>query len=66
MRGAALTALDACERYFPAFQFVVWAGKPAREALDAAMFETQGRRRPAVSAVIPGAPPISGLPEIGV
>jgi hypothetical protein len=37
------TALDACERYFPAFQFVVWAGKTAREALDAAMFETQGR-----------------------
>ena len=37
------TALDACERYFPAFQFVVWAGKPAREALTAAMFETQGQ-----------------------
>ena len=37
------TALDACERYFPAFQFVVWAGKPAREALNAAMFETQGQ-----------------------
>jgi hypothetical protein len=37
------SALDACERYFPAFQFVVWAGKPAREALDAAMFETQGQ-----------------------
>jgi len=36
------TALDACERYFPAFQFVVWAGKSAREALDAAMFETSG------------------------
>jgi len=36
------TALDACERYFPAFQFVVWAGKPAREALDATMFETAG------------------------
>ena len=36
------TALEACERYFPAFQFVVWAGKPAREALDAAMFETSG------------------------
>jgi hypothetical protein len=35
-------ALDACERYFPAFQFVVWAGKDAREALDAAMFETAG------------------------
>jgi hypothetical protein len=37
------TALDACERYFPAFQFVVWAGKPARESLDAAMFETHGQ-----------------------
>jgi hypothetical protein len=37
------TALDACERYYPAFQFVVWAGKPAREALDAAMFETAGQ-----------------------
>ena len=36
------TALDACERYFTAFQFVVWAGKAAREALDAAMFETSG------------------------
>jgi hypothetical protein len=37
------TALEACEGYFPAFQFVVWAGKPAREALDAALFETAGR-----------------------
>jgi hypothetical protein len=36
------TALDACERYFTAFQFVVWAGKTARESLDAAMFETSG------------------------
>ena len=36
-------SLEACERYFSAFQFVVWAGKPAREALDAAMFETQGQ-----------------------
>jgi hypothetical protein len=36
------TALDSCERYFPAFQFVIWAGKPAREAMDSAMFETSG------------------------
>jgi hypothetical protein len=36
------TAIDTCERYFPAFQFVLWAGKSAREALDAAMFETAG------------------------
>src|SRR3989344_3073138 len=36
------TALDTCGRYFTAFPFVVWAGKPAREALDAAIFETEG------------------------
>ena len=36
------SALDACERYYPAFQFVVWAGKPAREAMKSAMFETSG------------------------
>jgi len=36
------TALDACERYFTAFQFVVWAGKDAKEALAAAMFDTSG------------------------
>lgn len=35
-------ALEACERYFPAYQFVVWAGKSARAALDATMFETAG------------------------
>src|ERR1700722_16799786 len=35
-------ALDSCERYFPAFQFVIWAGKTARQAMDAAMFETAG------------------------
>jgi len=36
------SALDSCERYFPAFQFVVWAGKSAREAMESAMFETTG------------------------
>jgi hypothetical protein len=36
------TALDSCERYFPALQFVVWAGKSAREALDVAMVATAG------------------------
>jgi hypothetical protein len=35
-------ALESCERYYQAFQFVVWAGKPAAEAMDAAMFETAG------------------------
>jgi hypothetical protein len=37
------SALDTCERYYPAFQFVVWAGKTAREAMDAVMFETAGQ-----------------------
>lgn len=36
------SALDSCERYFPAFQFVIWAGKSAREAMESAMFETSG------------------------
>jgi hypothetical protein len=36
-------ALDSSERYFPAFQFVVWAGKSAREAMESAMLETSGR-----------------------
>jgi hypothetical protein len=36
-------ALEACERYYQAFQFVVWAGKESREALVSAMFETEGQ-----------------------
>jgi len=35
-------AIHACERYYPAFQFVVWAGKTAAEAMSAAMFDTEG------------------------
>ena len=35
-------ALLACERYYQAFQFVVWAGKSAREAINALMLETRG------------------------
>lgn len=37
-----VTAIEACERYFQAFQFVVWAGKNAGEALDSVLFETLG------------------------
>jgi len=36
-------ALESCERYYQAFQFVVWAGKPSREALVSTMFETEGQ-----------------------
>jgi hypothetical protein len=35
-------ALDACECYHSAFQFVTRNGAGAREALEAAMFETAG------------------------
>jgi hypothetical protein len=35
-------ATEACERHYQGFQFVVWAGKTAEEALAAVMFETVG------------------------
>ena len=35
-------AIDECERYYPVFQFVLWGGKGPREALAAAMVETEG------------------------
>jgi hypothetical protein len=35
-------AVETCERYFPAVQFVVWAGQNAQEALEAAMIDTWG------------------------
>jgi len=36
-------AFESCERYYQAFQFVVWAGKQSREALVSTMFETEGQ-----------------------
>ena len=36
-------AITECERFFPAFQFVLWAGKDSRHALSSIMFETEGR-----------------------
>ena len=36
-------ALESCERYYQAFQFVVWAGRESHEALASAMFETHGK-----------------------
>jgi hypothetical protein len=36
------SAVDSCERYYPAFQYVAWAGKSARDAMDSVMFETSG------------------------
>ena len=36
-------ALQECNRFYPAFQHVIWAGKEPRDALDSALFETAGR-----------------------
>jgi len=37
------TALGECDRFYPAFQFVVWGGKSAREAMDCALIECVGQ-----------------------
>ena len=37
------SALEACERYYQSFQFVLWAGKSPEDALLATMLETQGQ-----------------------
>jgi hypothetical protein len=36
------SAIEACEAYFQAFQFVVWSGMDAKAAIDAVLFETVG------------------------
>jgi hypothetical protein len=35
-------ALSECERFYPAFQLVIWGGKPAEEAMATAMIEPIG------------------------
>jgi len=36
-------ALTECERFYPAFQFVIWGGKRPQEAMTAAMIDTAGQ-----------------------
>lgn len=36
------TAIAECERFYPVFQFVLWAGKKPQEAIDSAMLEPVG------------------------
>lgn len=36
------SAVEACEAYYQAFQFVVWSGMDAKSAMDAVLFETVG------------------------
>ncbi|MCI5043475.1 MAG: YbjN domain-containing protein [Aquisalinus sp.] len=38
IRGAS----EAFERFYPAFNYVIWGGKTAEEALEASLFEVQG------------------------
>ena len=40
--AALQVGVSACERYFQSFNFVLWAGKSASEALTTALFETHG------------------------
>lgn len=35
-------ALAECERFYPAFQFVIWGGKSAADAVSASLLETVG------------------------
>ena len=37
------SATESCDLYYQAFQFVVWAGKSAADALAEVMFETVGQ-----------------------
>jgi len=36
------SATESCDLYYQAFQFVVWAGKTAKQALESVLFETVG------------------------
>jgi hypothetical protein len=36
-------ALEECDRFYPAFQYVLWGGKSASDAVAAALLEPVGR-----------------------
>ena len=35
-------SIAECEKFYPAFQFVIWGGKSAKEAASVAMLDTVG------------------------
>ena len=35
-------AVEECDRFYPAFQFVLWGGKTPADALEAAMVDAAG------------------------
>ena len=42
MEDLVEVALGESERFFPAFQFVIWGGKTAEEAVAASLLDVQG------------------------
>ena len=42
MEDVVETALYECERFYPAFQYVIWGGRTATDAVAAAMVDTVG------------------------
>jgi hypothetical protein len=42
IEDTVFTAVRECERFYPAFQHVLWAGKTPTEAIAAALIETRG------------------------
>ena len=42
MENLVETAIIECERFYPAFQYVIWGGKEAEDAITAAMIDTVG------------------------
>lgn len=42
MEDLVETAVMECERFYPAFQYVIWGGKQAQEAIKSAMIDTVG------------------------
>lgn len=42
MEDLVETAVLECERFYPAFQYVIWGGKEAQDAIQSAMIDTVG------------------------
>ena len=42
MAAIMAAGAEACERFYPAFNFLLWAGKTPQQAAQAALFETSG------------------------
>ena len=36
------TAITECEKFYPAFQYVIWGGKDPAEAIEASILEPVG------------------------